>query len=131
MPTLRASCLCGGVKFEISGPLSPPSNCHCSMCRKQQGAAFRSRARIRQSDLKWVQGEDLVRFYGSTSGTFRGFAASAGRQSSTNSMRGRNQRRIGQQRLQNMGLRWLRLMTIRACDLSLTYSLRAKRRGSR
>ena len=43
MPTLRASCLCGGVKFEISGPLSPPSNCHCSMCRKQQGAAFRSR----------------------------------------------------------------------------------------
>jgi len=25
MPTLRASCLCGGVKFEISGPLSPPS----------------------------------------------------------------------------------------------------------
>ena len=27
MPTLRASCLCGRVKFEISGPLSPPSNC--------------------------------------------------------------------------------------------------------
>ena len=68
MPTLRASCLCDGVKFEISGPLSPPSNCHCSMCRKQQGAAFRSRARIRQSDLKWVQGEDLVRFYESTPG---------------------------------------------------------------
>jgi len=31
------------VVFEINGPLSPPSNCHCSMCRKQQGAAFRSR----------------------------------------------------------------------------------------
>ncbi|HXO90095.1 MAG TPA: GFA family protein [Stellaceae bacterium] len=78
MPTLRASCLCGGVKFEISGPLSPPSNCHCSMCRKQQGAAFRSRARVRQSDLKWVQGEDLVSFYESTPGTFRGFCTVCG-----------------------------------------------------
>jgi len=32
---------------------------------------------------------------------------------------------------ENMALRWQRLTTIRACDLSLTYSLRAKRRGSR
>src|SRR5271169_110493 len=30
----RGSCLCGGVKFEIAGLLTPPSNCHCSMCRK-------------------------------------------------------------------------------------------------
>jgi hypothetical protein len=69
MPVLHGSCLCGGVKFEISGQLTPPSNCHCSMCRKQQGAAFRSRARVRAADFKWVQGEDLVKFYESTPGT--------------------------------------------------------------
>ena len=40
---LRGSCLCGGVRYEITGPLSGALNCHCSMCRKAQGAAFRSR----------------------------------------------------------------------------------------
>ena len=78
MAVLRGSCLCGGVKFEISGPLSPPSNSHCSFCRKQHGAAFRSRARVNKSDFKWVQGEALVKFYESTPGTFRGFCSACG-----------------------------------------------------
>jgi hypothetical protein len=46
------------------------------MCRKQQGAAFRSAARISAADLRWIQGEDLVRFYKSSPGTFRGFCGS-------------------------------------------------------
>jgi hypothetical protein len=78
MPVLHGSCLCGGVKFEIAGPLTPPSNCHCWMCRKQQGAAFRSRARVRAAGFKWAQGEDLVKFYESTPGTFRGFCGVCG-----------------------------------------------------
>ena len=61
MPILHGSCLCGGIKFEINGPLAAPSN--CPMCRKQHGAAFRSRARVEISDFKWVRGEDLVTFY--------------------------------------------------------------------
>jgi hypothetical protein len=73
MPILHASCLCGGIKFEISGPLVAPSNCYCSMCRKQHGAAFRSRARVQNRDFRFVQGEELVTFYESTPGSFRGF----------------------------------------------------------
>ena len=73
MPALHGSCLCGGIKFEINGPLVAPSNCHCTMCRKQHGAAFRSRARAEKSDFKWIQGEELVTFYESTPGCFRGF----------------------------------------------------------
>jgi hypothetical protein len=75
---LRGSCLCGGIKFEITAPLLGASNCHCTMCRKQQGAAFRSRARVPKSDFKWLQGEDLVTFYESTPGTFRGFCRVCG-----------------------------------------------------
>lgn len=52
MPILHGTCLCGGIKFEIKGPLVAPSNCHCTMCRKQHGAAFRSRARVEISDFK-------------------------------------------------------------------------------
>jgi hypothetical protein len=78
MPVLHGSCLCGGIKFEISGPLVGPSNCHCTMCRKQHGAAFRSRARAEKSDFKWAQGEELVTFYESTRGCFRGFCRVCG-----------------------------------------------------
>src|SRR4051794_13973586 len=48
------------------------------MCRKQHGAAFRSRARIEKGDFKRVQGEDLVTFYESMPGTFRGFCRVCG-----------------------------------------------------
>jgi hypothetical protein len=78
MTTLRGSCLCGGVRFELTGPLLRPSNCHCSMCRKQHGAAFRSRARVNANEFHWLQGEDLVTFFESSPGTYRGFCRVCG-----------------------------------------------------
>jgi hypothetical protein len=51
MANVRGSCLCGGVKFEIVGPLMRVLNCHCSKCRKQHSAAFRSRARVGIEDF--------------------------------------------------------------------------------
>jgi hypothetical protein len=78
MSAIRGSCLCGGVKFEIIGPLLRPLHCHCSRCRKQHGAAFRSRVRVRVEDLKWLQGEELVRFYESSAGFHRGFCGNCG-----------------------------------------------------
>src|SRR5215213_8442728 len=78
MPLVQASCLCGGVKFEITGPLPPPVNCHCSICRKQHGAAFRSRVRIKVADFIWLQGKELVTFYESTPGYHRGFCRVCG-----------------------------------------------------
>ena len=83
MAAIRGSCLCGGVKFEITGPLLRPLNCHCTWCRKQQGAAFRSRARVLRSDFKWVQGEDLLTYYEATPGYRRGFSRYAAHRSST------------------------------------------------
>src|SRR4051812_17427308 len=75
---LRGSCLCGGVKFEIAGALTPPTNCYCSRCRKQQGAVFRTRVRVQKADFKWLHGEGLVKFYESSPGTFRGFCGVCG-----------------------------------------------------
>jgi hypothetical protein len=49
------------------------------MCRKQHGAAFRSRAGVADaSDFHWVQGEELVKFYESSPGTHRGFCSNCG-----------------------------------------------------
>jgi hypothetical protein len=77
MPT-KGSCLCGGIAFEIAGPLTDPLNCHCSMCRKAHGAAFRSRAGVASADFRFVRGEELVTFYESSPGTHRGFCRVCG-----------------------------------------------------
>jgi hypothetical protein len=78
MPAIRGSCLCGGVKYEINGPILGAANCHCTMCRKQHGAAFRSRARVKATDFRWLQGDELVKFYESSPGTHRGFCSVCG-----------------------------------------------------
>jgi hypothetical protein len=78
MAGVRGSCLCGGVKFEIVGPLIKPLHCHCVQCRKQHGAAFRSRARVRIEDFRWLQGEELVKYYESSPGFRRGFCRNCG-----------------------------------------------------
>jgi len=75
---LYGSCLCGGVKYEISGELSGALNCHCSMCRKAHGTAFRSRASVNASDFKWLQGEELVTYFESSLGNHRGFCRVCG-----------------------------------------------------
>ena len=75
---IRGSCLCGGVKYRVNGTLTQARNCHCSMCRKAQGAAFRSRASATVSEFEWVQGQDLVIFYESSRGNFRGFCRVCG-----------------------------------------------------
>jgi hypothetical protein len=78
MPMVRGSCLCGGVKYEKTGPLMRSGHCHCSKCRKAHGAAFRSRARVRVEDFKWVQGEELVKYFESSPGFHRGFCSVCG-----------------------------------------------------
>ena len=78
MPAICGSCLCGGIKFEITGPLSAPLNCHCSLCRKQHGAAFRSRVRVKSDDCRWLQGEHLIKYYEAKGGYLRGFCRECG-----------------------------------------------------
>lgn len=36
--THEGGCLCGAVRYRITGPLPPGGHCHCSMCRRSAGA---------------------------------------------------------------------------------------------
>ena len=67
MTALRGSCLCGGVRFEIDGPLMRSSDCHCRQCQKAHGAPFRTRAQVAAAYFRFLAGEELVSFYESTS----------------------------------------------------------------
>ena len=75
---IRGSCLCGGVKYRINGQLSDARFCHCSMCRKAHGSAFRARATVKAGDFEFIEGGDLVTFYESSPGNRRGFSRVCG-----------------------------------------------------
>lgn len=61
--TITGGCLCGRVRYRVSGPLFSVDNCHCSMCRRQHGAAYASCADCRPDDFEWIAGAELVRVY--------------------------------------------------------------------
>ena len=75
---LRGSCLCGNIRYEIAGTLDTPLYCHCSMCRKAHGSAFRVRAGVRRADFRFTAGEELLSRYESSPGTTRSFCRRCG-----------------------------------------------------
>jgi hypothetical protein len=75
---LSGSCLCGGVKYRIDGRLFDARYCHCSMCRKAHGSAFRARVGVKTADFTFVEGGDLVTYYESSPGNHRGFCRICG-----------------------------------------------------
>lgn len=74
----NGTCLCGGIRYEIHGPLDTVVNCHCSDCRKAHGAAFRTRASVKRKDFHWVSGADLLTRYESKPGELRTFCRVCG-----------------------------------------------------
>ncbi len=62
--TIRGSCLCGEITYEVSGPFISTVNCHCSRCRRAHGAVFGSYAEFNPEQFRWLSGEELVRTYG-------------------------------------------------------------------
>jgi hypothetical protein len=79
MTTHRGSCLCGGVRFEIDGPLMDPRIAIAgSAPQKARGAPFCTRARVAAAYFRLLAGEELVSFYDATPGTHRGFCIVSG-----------------------------------------------------
>ena len=65
---IQGSCLCGRVRYQIDGPLTDADHCHCSMCRRQHGAAFSTYADFNPGDFRWTSGEDSLKIYQVPSG---------------------------------------------------------------
>ena len=75
---LRSSCLCGGIVWEIAGPLGLISHCHCGMCRKSHGCGYATWAAGPGESFRWLQGEDLVARYRSSAAAERCFCSRCG-----------------------------------------------------
>ena len=75
---LKGSCLCGGVRYEVNGPLDAMACCHCRECRKASGAEFATNGSVAASDFKLLAGENLLREFESSPGQARVFCGSCG-----------------------------------------------------
>lgn len=74
----KGSCLCGAVRYEIDAEIKRITHCHCSMCRKAHGAAFGSYGTVPRSGFRFIQGEDAVATYHSSSPVTRTFCRHCG-----------------------------------------------------
>lgn len=75
---ITGGCLCGKVRYAIDGPLLDADHCHCSMCRRQHGAAFATYADFDPDDFSWVSGADDVKLYETRTGAGWGFCRECG-----------------------------------------------------
>ena len=66
--TLRGSCLCGDVGYEVADAFEYAMNCHCSQCRRSTGAAFKPLAGIAATDLAVARGEQAILRFGDEHG---------------------------------------------------------------
>ena len=60
---IRGSCLCRGVRFELTSPTTEIGMCHCSKCRKVSGVASNAEFMTAKDNLTWLAGEGLVRVF--------------------------------------------------------------------
>jgi hypothetical protein len=60
---ITGSCLCGEVAYAIADTPTKLVNCHCSRCRRSRGAAHATNFFVRQENLRWLRGSELLRTY--------------------------------------------------------------------
>ncbi len=76
--SVRGSCLCGQLKYEIEQISDDIDHCHCKFCQKATGAAFGSYTNVDPKDFHWLAGEDTAAHYQSSPHSGRLFCPSCG-----------------------------------------------------
>lgn len=74
----QGGCLCGAVRFTISGGIRNIIYCHCSECRKAQGSAFAANGIVVADKFMLVCGEAALTGYESTPGQTKYFCKHCG-----------------------------------------------------
>ena len=62
--TLVGTCQCGAVMYAVADEFIYAVNCHCSMCRRATGAAFKPLAGIERAKLSVTSGVDSIMVVG-------------------------------------------------------------------
>jgi hypothetical protein len=75
---LSGSCLCGGVRYELTAPFRRANLCHCSRCRKHSGGPALAQGRVPRDGFRLLCGAELLRVFGPPDGMAKVFCAVCG-----------------------------------------------------
>ncbi|MGD8785433.1 MAG: GFA family protein [Thioalkalispiraceae bacterium] len=74
----KGGCLCGGIRYEITGEITDIVYCHCSECRKAQGSAFATNGVVDTASFHILSGEDLLTSFEPSPGYAKLFCSKCG-----------------------------------------------------
>ena len=63
---IEGGCLCGAVRFQISGAMTDIYQCHCSLCRRSTGTGAIAACMCAFDDFKWLSGQGKLRSFSKT-----------------------------------------------------------------
>jgi hypothetical protein len=78
MSEAQGSCLCGGVRFEVTERFRRISQCHCESCKKLSGGTGTVNGQVASEAIRILEGHDLVRTYQPTEGSAKTFCGRCG-----------------------------------------------------
>ncbi len=67
--TLAGTCQCGAVRYRVADEFVYAANCHCSLCRRATGSAFKPFAGIERNKLAITKGAKKLTIFGDESGS--------------------------------------------------------------
>jgi hypothetical protein len=74
----QGSCLCGGVRFEVTEPFETVTQCHCTSCKKLSGGVGTVSGRVKTEAIRILEGEELVRSFQPDEGSAKTFCSVCG-----------------------------------------------------
>jgi hypothetical protein len=59
-PTIRGRCMCGDIRYEITGPMFDVVHCHCESCRRHSSAAFVTFFLVDKAHFRYARGTPVL-----------------------------------------------------------------------
>ena len=78
MANLLGTCLCGGVRFEVTEPFERIAACHCESCKKLSGGGGTVSGRVRTDAIRLLAGGELVKSFTPAGGSAKTFCSECG-----------------------------------------------------
>ena len=75
---VSGTCLCGGVRFEVTEPFELFVSCHCDSCKKLSGGAATVNGRVVTDAVRILEGDDLLASFTPPDGSAKSFCSRCG-----------------------------------------------------
>lgn len=69
-------CLCGAIRYKLSGPPESSTHCHCRSCQRALGGAFATWCSAKRDNFEVIKG--TIKVCETSPGVLRGFCGNCG-----------------------------------------------------